>query len=137
MENPIHDTSNDGSVYLKICGSPIYNTSIKGSVDLDTWENLSMKEEHPEFSHDHLESYHVELHKGISNEDIEKWCCENSYVVQSMECQSQPSSSHIEVPYDLELLGAYATSYHLISPDDQYDDVVSLPHLCDQYISPI
>ena len=54
-----------------------------------------------------------------------------------MEYQSQPSFSHIEVPYDLELLGAYATSYHLISPDDQYDDVVSLPHLADWYISPI
>ena len=41
--------------------------------------------------------------------------------MQSVEYQSQPSSSHIEVPYDLELLGVYATSYHLISPDDQYD----------------
>ena len=48
-----------------------------------------------------------------------------------MECQSQPSSSYVEVPYDLEKLGAYATSYHLISPDDQYDDVVSLPHRFD------
>ena len=57
--------------------------------------------------------------------------------MQSMEYQSQPSSSHIEVPYDLELLGAYATSYHLISPDDKYDDVVSLPHLADRYISNI
>ena len=28
-------------------------------------------------------------------------------------------------------------SYHLISPDDQYDDVVILPHLVDWYISPI
>ena len=37
----------------------------------------------------------------------------------------------------LEQLGDYATSYHLISPDDQYDDVVSLPHLVDWYISPI
>ena len=37
----------------------------------------------------------------------------------------------------MELLGAYAMSYHLIIPDDQYDDVVSLPHLVDWYISPI
>ena len=39
--------------------------SIEGSVD--TWENLSMEEEHSEFSHDHSES-----HKGGSNENIEK-----------------------------------------------------------------
>ena len=52
-----------------------------------------------------------------------------------MKYQSHPSSSHIEVPYDFELLGAYATSYHLISPNDQYDDVVSLPHPADWYIS--
>ena len=57
--------------------------------------------------------------------------------MQSVEYQSQPSSSHVEVPYDLELLGAYPTNYHLISPDDQYDDVVSLPHLVDWYVSPI
>ena len=57
--------------------------------------------------------------------------------MQSVEYQSHPSFSHIEVPYDLELLGACATSYHLISPDDQYDDVVSLPHCSDWYISPI
>ena len=54
-----------------------------------------------------------------------------------MEYQSQPSFSHIEVPYDFELLGAYATSYDLISPNDQYDDVVRLPHLADWYINPI
>ena len=54
-----------------------------------------------------------------------------------MEYQSHPSFSHIEVPYDLELLGAYATSCHLISPDDQYHDVVILPHHVDWYISPI
>ena len=48
-----------------------------------------------------------------------------------MDYLSQPYFSHIEVPYDLELLGACAMSYHLISPDDQYDDVVSLPHHSD------
>ena len=37
----------------------------------------------------------------------------------------------------MEPLGACATSYHLISPDDQYDDVVNLPHCVDWYISPI
>ena len=34
----------------------------------------------------------------------------------------------------MELLGACATSYHLTSPGDQYDDVVSLPHHSDWYI---
>ena len=53
MENPIHDMSNKGSVYSKICGSPIYDTFIERSMDLDTWENISMEEEHSEFSHDH------------------------------------------------------------------------------------
>ena len=64
-----------------------------------------MEEEHSEFSRDHSESYPAEPHKGISNEDIEK-----SDVMQSVEYQSQPSFSHVEVPYDLELLGAYAMS---------------------------
>ena len=35
MENPIHDMSDNGSAYSKICGSPIYDTSIEGSMDLD------------------------------------------------------------------------------------------------------
>ena len=135
IENPIHDMSSKGSVCSKICGSPIYDTSIEGSVD--TWENLSMEEENSEFSHDHLESYHAEPHKGNSNENIEKQCCENSDVMQSVEYQSQPSSSHIEVPYDLEQLRTYTMSYHSVSLDDQYDDVVSLPHLAGWYISPI
>ena len=41
-------------------------------MDLDTWENLSMEEEHSKFSHDHLESYHAEMHKVNNNEYIEK-----------------------------------------------------------------
>ena len=61
-----------GSVYSKICGSQIYDTSIEGSMDLDVWENFSVKEENWEFSCDHSDSYHVEQHKGINNEDIEK-----------------------------------------------------------------
>ena len=66
-----------------------------------------MEEEDSYFSHDHSESYHVEPHKGISNEDIENQYGEKLDVMQSTEYQSQPSSSHIEVPYDLEQLGAY------------------------------
>ena len=96
-----------------------------------------MEEKHSECSHDHSESYHAEPHKGISNEEIEKQCCEKSDVMLSVEYQSQPSFSHIEVPHDLELLGACETSYHLISLDDQYDAVVSPPHLDYWYISPI
>ena len=65
IENPIHDMSSKGSVFSKICGSPIYDTSIEGSVDLDTWENLSMEEEHSKFSHDHSESYQEEPQKLI------------------------------------------------------------------------
>ena len=80
--------SSKGTFFSKICGSPIYDTSIEGSVD--TWENLSMEEEHSKFSHDHSESYHVEPHKGISNEDIKNKCCEKSYVMQSVEYQSHP-----------------------------------------------
>ena len=37
----------------------------------------------------------------------------------------------------MELLGVYEMSYHLISIGDQYDDVFSLPHRSDWYISPI
>ena len=47
------------------------------------------------------------------------------------------SSSHLEVPYDLEYLGAYTMSHHSVRLDDQYDDIVSLPHHADWYISPI
>ena len=90
-----------------------------------------MEEEHSKLLYDHSESYHAEPHKVNSNEYIEKQCCDKLDVMRSMEYQSQLSSSHVEVPYDLELIGAYATSYHLISPDDRYDDVVSLPHLTD------
>ena len=54
-------------------------------MDLDAWENLSMEEEHSEFSSDHSESYHAEPHKGTSNKDIEKQYCENLDVMQSAE----------------------------------------------------
>ena len=51
--------------------------------------------------------------------------------MQSAEYQSQPYSSHIEVPYDLQQFGAYTISYHSVSLDDQYDDIVSPPHHVD------
>ena len=96
-----------------------------------------MEEEHSEISDDHSESYHVEPHKGINNEDIEKQCCEKTVVMQSVEYQSQLSSSHMKFPYDLELLGAYTMIYHPISLDDQHDGVVNLPHHSNLYINPI
>ena len=57
--------------------------------------------------------------------------------MQSVEYQSRPSSSHVEVPYDLEQLGAYTMSHHSVSLDDQYDDKANPPHHADWYISPI
>ena len=53
IENLIYDMSNKGSVYSEICGSPIYDTSIEGSVDLETWESFGMEEEHSKFSFDY------------------------------------------------------------------------------------
>ena len=90
-----------------------------------------MEEEHSKLLYDHSESYRLEPYKGINNEDIKKHCCEKTDVMQSVEYQSQLSSSHMEFPYDLEPLGAYAMSYHPISLDDQYDGVVNLPHHSD------
>ena len=57
--------------------------------------------------------------------------------MQSVEYQSQLSSSHMEFPYDLEPLEAYTMNYHPISLDDQYDGVVNLPHHSDLYINPV
>ena len=70
----------------------------------------------------------------IYNEDLKKQCSEESDGVQLVEVFSQPSSSHIDVPYDLEQFGAYTQSYQRISPCDEYDD---MPHHTDVYISPI
>ena len=57
-------------------------------MDLETWENPSIEEQHSKLLYGHSESYHVEPYKGINNEDIEKQCCEKSYVMQSVEYQS-------------------------------------------------
>ena len=57
--------------------------------------------------------------------------------MQLVEYQSQLSSSHMEFPYDLEPLGAYTMSYHLISLDDLYDGVVNFPRHSNLYIKPI
>ena len=65
IKNPIYAISSKGSVYLEFCGSPIYYTSIEGSMDLETLENPSMEKQHSKLLYDHSESYHAELHKGI------------------------------------------------------------------------
>ena len=43
IKNPIYAISNKGSVYLEICGSPIYYTSIEGSMDMETLENPNVE----------------------------------------------------------------------------------------------
>ena len=65
-----------------------------------------MEEEHSNFSCDYSELYYLERHTSISNEDLEKQYNEGSNGIQLTKDQSQPSSSHAEVPYDLEQLGA-------------------------------
>ena len=54
-----------------------------------------MAEKYAEFSHDQLDPY-----MGINSEDLEKQCSEESDVMQSVEYQSQPSSSYVVCPYD-------------------------------------
>ena len=44
-------------------------------MDMETLENPSMEKEHSKLLYDHSESYHVEPHKGINNEYMEKQCC--------------------------------------------------------------
>ena len=55
--------------------------------------------------------------------------------MQLVEYQSQLSSSHIDFPHDLEILGIYTVNYHPVSLDDQYDGVVNLPHHSNLYIN--
>ena len=93
LENPIYDMSSERSVCIEIYGSPIYDASNKGSVYSDTYE--SCKEEQSE------------LYLCICNEDLKKQCSEESNGVQLVEVFSQSSSSHIDVPYDLEQFWAY------------------------------
>ena len=91
-----------------------------------------MEEEHAVCSQDQTKPY-----ISINYEDIEKQYNEESDGIQLTEDQYHPSSSHAEVPYDLQQLRAYTTSYHSISLDYQYDGVVDLPHHADLYISHI
>ena len=87
-ESPIFDKGmdNDYWTYIK---KPIFDVSREGSVDLETFGDFGMEEDHVEFSYDHLES-----HTSVSNEDFEKKCIEELDSIQAMECQSEPTSSH-------------------------------------------
>ena len=114
FENPIYDMSSEGNVCSKICGSPIYDAFNKGSVYSETYE--SCKEEQSDFSYDQSEMY-----LSICNEDLDKQRSEESDGVQLVEDFFQPSSSHIDVPYDLEQFGPYTQSYQRIGPFDDYD----------------
>ena len=51
--------------------------------------------------------------------------------------QYQVSSSHTEVPYDLEQLGTYTENYHSISLVEQCNGVIDVPQQENVYISPI
>ena len=77
------------------------------------------------------------MYLSICDKDLKKKCSEKSDGIQLVEVFSQPSSSHIDVPYVLEQLGVYTVSYHLTSLDDQHDGVVDLPHHLDLYINAI
>ena len=122
IENPTYDT------FENIFENLIYDIYSKGSCYYETYE--SYKEEQSEFSNDQSE-----LYPSIGNKDLKKQCNDESDGVQLVEVFSQPWSSHIDVPYVLEHLGAYTMSYYLISLDDQHDGVVDLPHHPDLYIS--
>ena len=71
-----------------------------------------MEEEHSEFSYDHSDPYHPKSYTSVKNKDFERQCIEESNLIQPMEDHSKPASLHLEVPYDLEQLGAYIESYH-------------------------
>ena len=98
-----------------------------GSVYFETYE--SCKEEQSEFSYDQSK-----LYLSIFNEDLEKQCSEESDWVQLIEVFFQPSSSHTDVPYDLEWFRAYTQIYQQIIPLYEYDD---LPHHMYVYTSPM
>ena len=46
---------------------------------------MGLQAEHSKLLYDHSESHHAEPHKGVSNEDIEKQCCEKIDMMQLVE----------------------------------------------------
>ena len=99
---------------------------------METFGDLGIEEGHVEFSYDHLES-----HTSVSNEGLKKQCIEKSNLIQPIESQSDPTSSHSKFAYDLEQPRAYAKSYHPTSLFDIYDGVCNPLHHTYMYISPI
>ena len=134
-DSPIFDKDVDNT-YWTCIEKPIFYVSRKGGVDLETFKDLGVEEEHAEFSYDHLEPYHPRSHTSISNEEFERQCIKESDLIQLIEGYREPRSSHSEVPYDLEQPGAYKESYHSTSPFDICDGVVDPLHHVDVYISP-
>ena len=98
IENPTYET------FENTFENPIYDMSSEESVYSETYE--SCKEEKSKFSYDKSELYLI-----ICNQDLEKQCSEELDGVQLVEVFSQPSSSHIDVPYDLVQFGAYTQNY--------------------------
>ena len=62
--------------YWTYIEKPIFDVSREGSVDLETFEDLGVVEEHAKFSYDHSEQYHLKSHTSISNEYFERQCLE-------------------------------------------------------------
>ena len=94
-------------------------------MDLVALGSLHMEQEHAANPYDQSKPY-----INVNNEDIEKQCSEESDMMH----QFQLSSSHTEVPYDLEQFWVYTQSYQQITPFDEYDD---MHHHTNVYISPI
>ena len=114
---------NDYWTYIE---KPIFCISREGIVDLETVEDLGMEEDHVEFSYDHSKS-----HTSVSSKELGKQWIEESDSIQPIDYQSQPTSSHSEVPHDLEQPEACTKSYQPTSPFDMYDGIVDLPHHID------
>ena len=75
MENPVYDMNeeenNESENFDGFVDFNVYGISKGESMDHVALGNFDMKKEHAVYPYDHSESYHVEPHKGINNEDIE------------------------------------------------------------------
>ena len=80
MENQIYEENNEPETLDGFVDSPIYGISTAENMDLVALENFDIEKEHAVYPYDQSEPY-----KGINNEDIEKHCCENIDVMQSVE----------------------------------------------------
>ena len=89
MENPIYEMykeeNNELETFDGFVDFYVYGISKEESMDHVALGNFDMKKEHEFYPYDHLESYHAEPHKGISDEDMEKQFCEKTDVMQLLE----------------------------------------------------